>query len=476
MSLLVIAWSMFSAACILLGLIQLFLYNYRHEKTYLLSAIMAFSAAVVALLEMNLFSTDDPVRYQQLLLWQNLAISMVLVPMVWSVQAYISSARRWIAILITALWGCGLLINFFMPGNLTFVEVLSIEQKATPWGDVFFIPSGITNSWKWLVDVTVILIPLYMIDAAWSVRGREKGNNGLIITIGALLFVVFAGGEAILVDEGVLEAPYMVSAAFLSMVFALTWVLVRDAERVKTLAIEVARAHQETERMMRANLLGEVASALAHELNQPLSAILGNAQAAQKFLQRPEPELEEVQEILVDIVRDNKRASHLINNLRQMLKGDESLHAPMDLETVIRETLAFLSSEFDEHQITVRIDKSGQVPKVRGGRISLQQVFLNILLNAKHTLVECRSSDRKIRIYLCEKQGGTEVEICDTGPGIAEEIRSHMFDPFVTTKNGNLGMGLTICRRIVEAQGGKLTAANVDGGGACFRVWLPGGT
>jgi signal transduction histidine kinase len=476
MSLLVIAWSMFSAACILLGLIQLFLLSYdRREKIYLLSAVMAFGAAVVALLEMNMFSTPDPVRYQHLLLWENLAISLVLVPMVWSVQAHIPSARTWIAVLITALWVCGLLVNFLLPGNLTFVEVHSIDQKVTPWGDLFYVPNSTTNDWKWLVDATVILIPIYLFDAAWSVRHRNEGKNGVIITIGALLFILFAGGESILVDHGILKAPYMISVAFLSLILSWTWVLARDAVRTRMMALEVTKAHHETERMMRANLLGEVASALAHELNQPLSAILGNAQAAQKFLDRPEPELDEVREILADIVRDDKRAGHIIRNLRQMLKGDESLHTLVDLESVIRESLALMSKKFNEQQITVRFKKSGHTPDVRGGRIALQQVFLNLLVNAKHALLETRTSDREIRLYLRENNGGAEVEICDSGPGIADDVRSRIFDPFVTTKTGHLGMGLAICRRIVEAQGGKLTAENADGGGACFRVWLPGG-
>lgn len=267
----------------------------------------------------------------------------------------------------------------------------------------------------------------------------------------------------------------MISAAFLSMVLALTWVLARDAVRVRTMKLEVTRAHHETERMMRANLLGEVASALAHELNQPLSAILGNAQAAQKFLDRPEPELDEVREILADIVRDDKRARDIILNLRQMLKGDESLHTLVNLESVIRDTLDFMSKEFNEHQIVTRFDKSGDAPDVRGGRIALQQVFLNLLFNAKHALQDSQTSDREIRIILREYQNGAEVSIRDSGPGIAEDVRSRLFDPFVTTKNGNLGMGLAICRRIVETQGGKLTAEDADSGGACFRVWLPGG-
>ncbi len=460
----------------MLGLIQIFLWtNSRRDFAYLLSACMAFSASFVAFQEMRLFSTPDPALYQQMLLWQNLAIAMVLVPMTWSVRIYLPATRRWAAILITTLWVLGLLVNFLLPGNLTFVEIHSIALKATFWGDPFYVPRGTVNDWKWLVDITVILIPIYIIDAAWRSKGPLRGKRGGVITAGVVLFMLFAGIQAIAVDTGMIDAPYMVSVAFLSMVFALTWVFARDAVRARKLTVEVARAQHENERLMRLNLLGEVASALAHELNQPLAAMLGNAQAAQKFLSRPEPDIDEIQDILTDIVRDDKRARDIILNMRQMLKGDETFESHVNVESVIKWVLGFLNNEINVHDIAVEFDISGEIPDVGGSRIALQQVILNLLINAKHAMVESGTSDKVIQVHLRENRGGAEIEVCDSGPGIAEDVRLHLFDPFVTTKKGNLGMGLVICRRIVESRGGRLTAENEDGGGACFRVWLPAG-
>lgn len=477
MNLLVITWSMIAAACGMLGLIQLFLWsNSRGESVYPLSALMAWSAVVVAILEMNLFSTADPYHYQQLLLWQNLAVAMVLIPMIWSVRAYLPAARTWAAVLITVLWGLCLLINFFLPGNLTFLEIQSIERAMTPWGDAFYVPNGTVNQWKWLADITVILIPLYMIDAVWQAPDPDRGKRGAVITAGVVLFMLFAGGQAIVVDAGLLEAPYMISAAFLSIVFALTWVLARDAVRARRLALEVTEAKHETERLMRANLLGEVASVLAHELNQPLAAILGNAQAAQKFLARPETDLDELREIVSDIVRDDKRARDIILNMRRMLRGDESLHTPVSMEMTVREVMEFLSKEFETNDITVRLSTSGEIPDVNGGPVALRQVMLNLLINAVRALEEAPASRREIQVHLRELRGGVEVDVRDFGPGIAEEVRSLLFDSFVTTKNNSLGMGLAICRRIVEARGGSLVAESAEDGGARFRFWLPGVT
>ncbi len=476
MSLLVVTWSMISAACAMLGLIQLFLWIHnRREWVYPLSALMAFSAAFVALLEMLLFSSPEPARHAQIILWLNLAIAMVLVPMIWSVRTYLPAARTWAAVLITVIWGIGLLVNFLLPGNLTFIEIPSVDQRMTAWGDVFFVARGSINPWKWLVDVTIILIPLYMIDAAWRARDPRRGSHGVVITAGVVLFVLFAGGHAMLVDAGIIDSPYMVGAAFLALVFALTWVLARDAVRARMLAVEVARGQRETERLMRANLLGEVAAALAHELNQPLTAILGNSQAAQKFLARPEPDLDEIRDILADIVRDDKRARDIILNMNRMLRRGNARQEKVSLESAIRETIDLVRMDFGQNNVAVRFEKTGESPEVFGSRVALQQVLLNLLLNAANAIQDSQAPNREIRIKLGESHGGAEVEVRDFGPGIAEEVRKRLFEPFATTREDGLGMGLAICRRIVEAQGGRLTVDNVKDGGASFRIWLPAG-
>jgi C4-dicarboxylate-specific signal transduction histidine kinase len=271
-----------------------------------------------------------------------------------------------------------------------------------------------------------------------------------------------------------LNAPYMVSAAFLSMVFAFTWVIARDVIRATTLTRELSEARHEAELLMRSNLLGEVASAMAHELNQPLAAILSNAQAAQKFMDLPAPDMDEIRDILDDVVRDDKRARDIILNLRHMLEGDEEAQQDVNLEAAIREMLEFIRQEFKDHAVKVEIDSTGQIPLVRGGRVGVQQVILNLVLNAKHALLEASSPDPVIHIRLRASHDGAEVEVRDFGPGIANSVRHRIFQPFVSTRDDGLGMGLAISRRIVEAQGGSLTVDDVhEGGGALFRLWLP---
>lgn len=469
--------SMITAACVLLGLMQAFLWwHSKNSPTYPLSMIMAFSAAVVAMLEMNLSLSPDLSQHTRLMVWQNLAVAMVLVPMVWSIQAYMPTARRWMAILITLLWVIGVAINFLLPGNLTFSEVVAVKRHVTLWGEEYFTPVGTINDWKWLVDITVLLIPLYAIDAAWRARTLKSAQHGWVIAGGVVLFVLVAGTQAILVDAGRYNVPHVVSPAFLFVVIALTWVLARDAVLAGRLSEKFELAQRESERLMHAKLLGEVAGALAHELNQPLAAILGNAQAGAKFLERPDPDIDEIREILSDIVRDDKRARDIITNLRNMLRGDQPADQNVKLEVATRQITEFMGTELERHDISVRLTTQGDLPDVCGGHVAIQQVIVNLLLNAVHAIRDSNALRRVIWIRLNEQNGGAEVVVRDFGPGIDQKIRPRIFDPFVTTKKGNLGMGLAVCRRIIENHGGQLTAENAQGGGASFRFWLPEGS
>ncbi len=473
-NILVVSWSMIASACFMLGLIQAFLWwHSRSEPVYPLTMIMAFSAAAATVLEMNLATSPDVSRHEALHVWLNLAVALVLVPMVWSIQAYLPLARRWMAILITVLWVVGVAINFLLPGNLTYSEVTAIEQHETLWGESYFSAQGTINGWKWLADITVLLIPIFAIDAAWRGRHLRRARHGWVIAGGMVLFVAIAGTQAILVDAGLYDAPFVISLSFLFVVFALTWVLARDAVQATELREEVIQAQRETERLMRANLMGEVAATLAHELNQPLAAILGNAQAAQKFLAKPETDLDEIREILADIVRDDKRARDIITNLRKLLRGDEQIDQNGGIEAATREILDFMAPELDRHDIRVEFRTEGKLPNVCIGNVAIQQVVMNLVLNAKRAIQDGDALRRDIRVRVLESRGGAEIVVRDFGPGIAEEVRETLFEPFATTKMGSLGMGLAICRRIVENQGGRLTAENANGGGARFRAWLP---
>ena len=236
---------------------------------------------------------------------------------------------------------------------------------------------------------------------------------------------------------------------------------------------DLERTRRELERLGRANMLGELVSTLAHELNQPLAAILSNAQAARRFLGSESPDLAELREILDDIVRDDKRAGEVIQRLRLMLsKGDEE-RAGLHIRDTIEEVLAILGAELEAKGVSVRQDLAPDLPDIEADRVEIQQVIMNLLVNAVRAVSKSPPERRRVRILARRNEDGQlVVSVEDTGPGIPPDWLPRLFEPFFTTKSHGLGMGLAICRRIIEAHGGRIRGENT-GDGARFSFTLP---
>ena len=237
---------------------------------------------------------------------------------------------------------------------------------------------------------------------------------------------------------------------------------------------KLENTRREMERLGRVNILGELVSVLAHELNQPLAAILSNAQAARRFLASEKLGTDELREILDDIVRDDKRAAEVIAHLRVMLRKGEVEHERFQIQEPVHEVLGLMCGEIETQGIRVREELDPDLPPVEAGRVETLQVIMNLLVNAVRALSKVPLARRKIRIR-AERQGqdAALVTIEDSGPGIAPDELSQVFEPFFTTKSGGLGMGLAICRRILEDQGGRIWGENgVEGARFCFTLPL----
>lgn len=248
--------------------------------------------------------------------------------------------------------------------------------------------------------------------------------------------------------------------------------VIRYAEISDRLQAEEERRLQRLElaHLSRVAMLGELSGALAHELNQPLTAILSNAQAGQRFLARLPPDVAEVGEILHDIAEDGRRAGEVIQRLRALLRKGGAERVPLDLNRMAGEVLRFAHSDLIARNVTVttRFDRS--LRPVRGDRVQLQQVLLNLILNGCEAMSARPGVERRLAIVTGpdEDAAGVRVAVADGGTGIPPEMIERIFEPFVTTKEQGLGLGLVICRSIVEAHGGRLWAANNAEGGATF--------
>ena len=248
----------------------------------------------------------------------------------------------------------------------------------------------------------------------------------------------------------------------------------RDVTDLKSAAREVEQRRQEVTHLTRVAILGELSGALAHELNQPLTAILSNAQAAQRLLARSATDRALLEEILADIVADDLRAGEVITRLRTLLKKDEVRFAPLALGAVVTEVLALARSELIERHVAVATRLAPALPTVMGDRVQLQQVILNLVLNACEAMVNSKPAARKLTVSTEQDgEGRVLVSIADSGDGIPAGAVERLFEPFFTTKPQGLGLGLSICRSIITAHGGRLWADNNIDQGATFIVALP---
>ena len=242
-----------------------------------------------------------------------------------------------------------------------------------------------------------------------------------------------------------------------------------DITQRKRAESELRRNREELAHVARLSAMGELAASLAHELNQPLTAILSNAQAAQRFLTAKPADLAEVREILKDIVQDNNRAGQIIRRMRALVKKEKLELAPLDLASVIGDVLLLVHGDAVLHNIRVSLEPNPDLPPAWGDKVQLQQVILNLLLNAFDAMKDCPVNQRDVEIWM-EHEGARYLRIAlrDRGTGLSREKLDKIFQPFYTTKRDGLGMGLSISRSIIEAHGGRLWAESNSDRGATF--------
>jgi PAS domain S-box-containing protein len=234
-------------------------------------------------------------------------------------------------------------------------------------------------------------------------------------------------------------------------------------------AAQTALAHAS-----RVATLGEISATIAHEVNQPLAAIVANGQACLRFLSREKPNLDDVRGAVEWIVKDGNRAGDVIRRVRGLMKKAVTEKAPLDVNDLVNEVTALLRRELAAQRVTPQLELAPSVPPIVGDRVQLQQVIINLVMNGAEAMQA--TSDQSPRLVVRTYQDGADrvvVAVEDSGPGVASENADRVFDPFFSTKPGGLGMGLSICRSIVEAHGGRLWSSPNAGSGATFQFALP---
>ena len=220
--------------------------------------------------------------------------------------------------------------------------------------------------------------------------------------------------------------------------------------------------------------MGELAASIAHELNQPLGSIVTSGDACLRWLATKPPNLDEARQAVEAIIRDGTRASSVLVRIRGLLRRGERLRERLEINDIIREVIALLDGELRRNTISLQTDMPENLPPVVVDRVLLQQVILNLIVNAMEAMRAVRDRARVLRIRTeGQSSGDIVVLVQDSGVGVDPELPNRMFEAFYTTKVQGIGMGLTISRSIIEAHGGRLWAVANDGPGSSFRFTLP---
>jgi signal transduction histidine kinase len=262
------------------------------------------------------------------------------------------------------------------------------------------------------------------------------------------------------------RAPILGALAIVLLQTATIAALILQGRRRRRIEQELALERLELAHLSRRTQLGELSGAFAHELNQPLTSILANAEAGARLLRKNPPDTQELQDILGDIVEEDKRAAGVIAQLRQLMVKGEAKLDPMNLNEAVTATIALARSELVARQTKCDFDREQPDLPVRGNLVQLEQIILNLILNATDAMSHLAPSERRITIATRKRDDGfRELAISDRGPGLSPEMRAEAFKPFVSTKAKGLGLGLAICRSIAVAHGGtlKFDERNTDG-------------
>jgi C4-dicarboxylate-specific signal transduction histidine kinase len=246
------------------------------------------------------------------------------------------------------------------------------------------------------------------------------------------------------------------------------------AHRQRRLAlVQSAQRTKELAHVNRLSMAGELTASIAHEINQPLGAILTNAETAAAILKSPTPDISELREIVNDILHDDQRASEVIRRTRSLLKKVPFDPKQFDLNEVVRETVDLLSAVTAGRKVKLSSFLASPTLPIICDHIQLQQVIINLVINAMDAMKDAPSEKRTISIRTSGVENFAELLVSDRGPGIPGHQLKEVFEPFFTSKAEGMGMGLSIARTIVEAHNGHIWATNRNHGGASFRLKLP---
>jgi signal transduction histidine kinase len=446
----------------------------RVARGHLLFAVMAASAAGIGVFEVLLANARTVDQYASLIRAVHIPVSLLVLSIPWVVRDLLGAGRTWLATLGSAVWCFALVINFLEPHSRIYDPITSIERVTWLGGAEFSLARGRTGPGALIGHAGVFLILLFVADAAvtmWKRRDPRRLftlGGWLVISLGLALI------HSMLVDLGLLRSPYLISVAFTFIMGGMALELVHEALRVPLLEHEVEVRDVEVAQLSRQAMLREISGSVAHELSQPITSILNNAEAAISFLDREPPELEEVRAALRDIAEQDRHASEVVAGLARLIKKDERQSEFIDPAEFVTEALDLAGPDLRQAGIEVSVQLAEEPAIVRGDRVLLCLILLNLVRNAVEAMAETDDTRRRLDVRTEARDGGVEVVVTDSGPGVPAEHGDRVFDPFFTTRPRGSGLGLAVSRTLAEMHGGSLTMERGPHGlGTAMHLLLP---
>jgi len=247
-----------------------------------------------------------------------------------------------------------------------------------------------------------------------------------------------------------------------------------DVTETRLAQEQLQQAQANLAHVARVTTLGQLTASIGHEVNQPLAAIVTNGEAAQRFLRRDPPDLDEVRDALTGMIAEGRRASEIVKRIRSMVQKDTARTVPVDVNALLSESASLVQREVAANRVVLQLEFTPGLPPVPGDAVQLQQVVINLMVNAIQAMADIEGRMRRLVLRSSlDEAGAITVAVQDSGPGFSEDKAAQLFDAFYTTKSDGMGMGLSICRTIIEAHGGRITATAVEGEGAIFSFSLP---